>query len=155
MAGVTVESTVEPKNMRQFTILFAMPVLALSLLTNGPVDAHSGGLNAQGCHAGSRPYHCHRSPSEMVRTRDGRNRLRCDLGSRSRECAPSADVRQYQQKLMRHCTGLPHNFADGRRGPATKLALMRFQLAYDLVPDGIYGPKTANALNGQVNGRCR
>lgn len=23
--------------------------------------AHSGGLNAQGCHAGSQPYHCHRS----------------------------------------------------------------------------------------------
>lgn len=25
--------------------------------------AHSGGLNAQGCHAGSQPYHCHRSSS--------------------------------------------------------------------------------------------
>ena len=43
--------------------------------------AHSGGLNAQGCHGGSRPYHCHRAPSEMVG-----NRLRCDLGSRSKEC---------------------------------------------------------------------
>jgi len=24
-------------------------------------SAHGGGLNAQGCHAGSKPYHCHRS----------------------------------------------------------------------------------------------
>ena len=24
------------------------------------LNAHSGGLNAQGCHAGSQPYHCHR-----------------------------------------------------------------------------------------------
>ena len=23
-------------------------------------DTHSGGLNKQGCHAGSKPYHCHR-----------------------------------------------------------------------------------------------
>ena len=25
--------------------------------------AHSGGLNKQGCHAGSQPYHCHTGPS--------------------------------------------------------------------------------------------
>lgn len=42
---------------------------------------HSGGLDANGCHAGSQPYHCHRAPSEMVG-----NRLRCDLGSRSKDC---------------------------------------------------------------------
>lgn len=42
---------------------------------------HSGGLDSNGCHAGSQPYHCHRSSSDMVG-----NRLRCDLGSRSTEC---------------------------------------------------------------------
>ena len=26
-------------------------------------DSHSGGLNKQGCHAGSQPYHCHRKTS--------------------------------------------------------------------------------------------
>ncbi|WP_366914659.1 YHYH domain-containing protein [Roseovarius sp.] len=26
--------------------------------------AHSGGLDANGCHAGSQPYHCHRSASQ-------------------------------------------------------------------------------------------
>lgn len=34
------------------TLAFQIPSIAL---------AHSGGLNAQGCHAGSQPYHCHRS----------------------------------------------------------------------------------------------
>ena len=43
--------------------------------------SHSGGLNSKGCHAGSKPYHCHRRQSEMVG-----NRLRCDLGSRSNDC---------------------------------------------------------------------
>ncbi len=43
--------------------------------------AHSSGLNASGCHAGSKPYHCHRFENDMVR-----NRLRCDLASRSKEC---------------------------------------------------------------------
>ena len=50
-------------------------------------QAHSGGLNSQGCHAGSKPYHCHRSSSEMVG-----NRLRCDLGSRSKECEQNKPV---------------------------------------------------------------
>ena len=50
--------------------------------------SHSGGLDANGCHAGSQPYHCHRAPSEMVG-----NRLRCDLGSRSKDCVDSP-VRQ-------------------------------------------------------------
>ena len=28
------------------------------------LNAHSGGLNAQGCHAGSQPYHCHRPQAQ-------------------------------------------------------------------------------------------
>ena len=34
----------------------------IALMFSGPqhADAHSGGLNSQGCHAGSQPYHCHR-----------------------------------------------------------------------------------------------
>ncbi len=56
-------------------ILLLLPWLAQN------VAAHSGGLDSNGCHAGSQPYHCHRSPSEMVG-----NRLRCDLGSKSKDC---------------------------------------------------------------------
>jgi endonuclease YncB( thermonuclease family) len=34
----------------------------IALLFSVPqhAEAHSGGLNSQGCHAGSQPYHCHR-----------------------------------------------------------------------------------------------
>lgn len=123
--------------------------------------AHSGGLNAAGCHAGSRPYHCHRSARDMVQTSDGRNRLRCDLGSRSRECQGSTSSRSnaipvlnVQIQLKRHCSGLPANFADGAYGPFTKQVLIRFQRAYGLTPDGIYGPATANALARSPNGQC-
>ena len=54
-----------------------------SLFGVSKVYAHSGGLDSSGCHGGSRPYHCHRSQSEMVG-----NRLRCDLGSKSKDCKP-------------------------------------------------------------------
>ena len=62
--------------------------LAITILLLGSSTAtfaHSGGLNASGCHGGSKPYHCHRSASEMVG-----NRLRCDLGSKSKECNQSS-----------------------------------------------------------------
>ena len=39
-----------------FCIFIAL-VLNQSLIDKA--HAHSGGLNAQGCHAGSEPYHCH------------------------------------------------------------------------------------------------
>ena len=36
----------------------------LTVLTlTTPAFAHSGRTNAQGCHAGSQPYHCHNSGS--------------------------------------------------------------------------------------------
>ena len=36
-------------------------LIALSTAFAAQVAAHSGGLNKQGCHAGSQPYHCHRT----------------------------------------------------------------------------------------------
>lgn len=123
--------------------------------------AHSGGLNASGCHAGSRPYHCHRSPSQMVRTRDGRNRIRCDLGSRSRECVGRGSSRNdinvlnLQIQLRRHCRGLPSGFADGIPGQNTIRALKAFQRSVGLQADGILGPNTRRALANAPNGQCR
>ena len=38
------------------TSLFAIMLASLA-------GSHSGGLNKQGCHAGSQPYHCHRKTS--------------------------------------------------------------------------------------------
>jgi endonuclease YncB( thermonuclease family) len=42
-------------------IIVWIAVILATLSTQ--VAAHSGGLNKRGCHAGSEPYHCHRSPS--------------------------------------------------------------------------------------------
>ena len=36
-------------------------LIALSTAFADQVAAHSGGLNKRGCHAGSQPYHCHRT----------------------------------------------------------------------------------------------
>ena len=63
----------------------AVAALLLAAFATSDGFAHRGGSDANGCHAGSKPYHCHRAPSEMVG-----NRLRCDLGSRSKECIGSS-----------------------------------------------------------------
>lgn len=139
-------------------LLYLAIIIMPIALSHETAIAHSGGLNSQGCHAGSRPYHCHRSSNEMVG-----NRLRCDLGSRSKECIklsdsrlrPSSDVYKLQIDLIRHCSNLPSNFADHRFGPAARAALKQFQASYGLTPDGIYGPRTAAALNGPVTGACK
>ena len=42
---------------------FLSRIFAVSLVSIAPtaVFPHSGGLNSSGCHAGSKPYHCHRA----------------------------------------------------------------------------------------------
>ena len=133
--------------------------LAMSLSVSSMAISHSGGLDSQGCHAGSRPYHCHRSSSQMVPSTSGGYRLRCDLGSRSRDCigggGAGANTLSVQQALIRHCSNLPTGFADGRMGPTTIEAIRDFQRAYGLLPDGVIGPRTAAALQLTPNGRCR
>ena len=62
-------------NTPNLTLLWTLAMFSSAALS------HSGGLDSNGCHGGSKPYHCHRAPSEMVG-----NRLRCDLGSQSKEC---------------------------------------------------------------------
>ncbi|MBA4274919.1 MAG: YHYH domain-containing protein [Alphaproteobacteria bacterium] len=39
--------------------LIRVVVLALTVSAATNVFAHSGGTDANGCHAGSQPYHCH------------------------------------------------------------------------------------------------
>ena len=36
-------------------------LVALMLMIGPQAVAHSGGLDKQGCHAGSKPYHCHKA----------------------------------------------------------------------------------------------
>ena len=38
----------------------ASSVTAIAIILTTQAVAHSGGLNKQGCHAGSQPYHCHK-----------------------------------------------------------------------------------------------
>ena len=40
-------------------------VIALILTFATQADAHSGGLDKQGCHAGSKPYHCHKAQKSV------------------------------------------------------------------------------------------
>ena len=80
-------------------------------------------------------------------------RLQCHGNNQS--CAKSrATIVEIQTQLQQHCRGLPANFADGVWGSYTQSTLVRFQRAYGLVPDGIYGPASAQALAGRPNGRC-
>ena len=68
--------------MKLLSLLLLLPIFFQIVTLNIKIaKAHSGGLNSQGCHGGKKPYHCHRSQSEMVG-----NRLKCDLGSRSKDC---------------------------------------------------------------------
>jgi peptidoglycan hydrolase-like protein with peptidoglycan-binding domain len=143
-----------------FLILITLFSSTLSSISLG----HSGGLNSRGCHAGSKPYHCHRSQSDMVTTSNGRNRLRCSLGSTSKECisgstssssvAASVSTLRLQKALMRHCTGIASSSIDGVFGSQTKRFLMAFQRSHSLIADGIVGKNTAKALAGPRTGQC-
>lgn len=157
------------KNSRYLSIA-KISLFLSALLVSVAINAHSGGLNASGCHGGSKPYHCHRAPTEMVKTQDGRNRLRCSAGSRSSECTngqPNQNqvsatrpggvdmtIYQIQSRLIHHCSSLPDSFADGISGPNTKNAIARFQEANGITADGIFGPETARALQGSSRGQC-
>lgn len=132
-----------------------------SIFLAGSSFGHSGGLNSQGCHGGSKPYHCHRSASEMVPSSSGGSRLRCSAGSRSKDCvSPSTPkyspntIIDIQYWLVIHCKSLSPNFIDGDWGSRSTTALKRFQRAYGLKADGIIGPVTLAALQGRVTGRC-
>ena len=51
--------------MTVFQLFYAALISLVFGYTTSVVHAHSGGLNGDGCHAGSRPYHCHRAQTEM------------------------------------------------------------------------------------------
>jgi hypothetical protein len=72
--------------MRLLAILLCACIYGLS------AQAHSGGLNSSGCHAGSKPYHCHRAASEMTKSSSGGYRLKCSQGSRSTDCNVPSEV---------------------------------------------------------------
>ena len=156
-ADVSCKGSLMVRMFKTILLAYALGVAFVATTAN----SHSGGLNSQGCHGGSRPYHCHRSSSEMVPSSSGGSRLRCSAGSRSKDCRGAVSSRydtssviKVQYLLAKHC-GLQPSFIDGAWGQQSQRILKRFQTAYDLSPDGIIGNKTIRALNGSVNGRCR
>ena len=44
----------------------AQSIIAILITLSTQAFAHSGGSNKQGCHAGSKPYHCHRGPKAAL-----------------------------------------------------------------------------------------
>lgn len=69
------------KNIKKGIIVSKLFGFCFLLVLPSLAHSHPGRLDSNGCHSGSHPYHCHRSQSEM----EG-SRLRCDLGSKSKEC---------------------------------------------------------------------
>ena len=118
--------------------------------------AHSGGLDANGCHAGRQPYHCHRAPSEMVG-----NRLRCDLGSRSKECIGSSSYST--SSSVRTSPDNARAATPSRSNPYSAKAMTYSSVSSEVVLniqrrletlgvyggpiDGIMGPQTALAID--------
>jgi hypothetical protein len=47
------------KQGKVMTMKKVMAVIALVMMVSGTALAHSGGTDANGCHAGKKPYHCH------------------------------------------------------------------------------------------------
>jgi hypothetical protein len=61
MANSLARTGMKPELQEDYKMIIRIALaglFALSLIA-GPAAAHSGGTNAQGCHAGSQPYHCH------------------------------------------------------------------------------------------------
>ena len=44
----------------------AQSIIAILITLSTQAFAHSADLNKQGCHAGSKPYHCHRGPKAAL-----------------------------------------------------------------------------------------
>lgn len=80
-----------------------LAIVSLTITIPNIVIAHSGGLDANGCHAGSRPYHCHRPQAPA------RNTTRSGCNSNYSGCVPNAsDV---------DCAGGGGNGPEYVRGP--------------------------------------
>lgn len=91
--------------------IFSVFTLILGLFA-GPSLAHSGGLNAQGCHAGSRPYHCHRAPSRSAAPVPNRP------SGGDKDCKDFATQRQAQAFYEQAGPGDPHGLDRDRDGIA-------------------------------------
>lgn len=87
-------------NLPQFALV---SVLLCGYLMAGPALAHSGGLDADGCHAGSKPYHCHRPQNDSTQQQRGQEGVFGD-----RNCADFATWRAAQDFFENAGADDPH-----------------------------------------------
>ena len=113
-----------------YSLLFA----ALLTLPALPALPHSGGLDRYGCHAGSRPYHCHNGGSSRSTARAAPQRIvpRAD-----------ADLRRLQTALNR--LGYDCGPADGFIGSRTRACIAAFHRDEGVGPDTDYVVTTRRA----------
>ncbi|WP_370161397.1 excalibur calcium-binding domain-containing protein [Limimaricola soesokkakensis] len=88
----------------KFVSLLCLVLLPSELL------AHGGGLNAQGCHAGSQPYHCHRTQTAVPQ-------LAPSTGG-DRDCSDFLTHREAQEFYEAAGPGDPHGLDRDRDGIA-------------------------------------
>ena len=88
--------------------------IVLSATAASPAAAHSGGLNAEGCHAGSRPYHCHRAQTSRA-TPPARSGA---AGPGDRDCSDFRTWREAQDFYERAGRGDPHRLDSDNDGIA-------------------------------------
>ena len=75
-------------------------------LAAAAAQAHSGGTNSSGCHAGTKPYHCHAKPDDGVT--DDVIQIREDISTSLSGMVPSIKVRpeaDYNQKFCQSVGG--------------------------------------------------
>ena len=120
-------------------LMVVLLVAVVTLGVSGTGRAHSGGLAAKGCHAGSQPYHCHRPQTPTVRAPAPVVReplTNCVFGSRIAACtdrpasqmsltvsssagldsslvATIGSIAFLQERLILHCPSLAGTFTYG------------------------------------------
>ena len=93
--------------------LLSLLVMLSSLFSAQSAFAHSGGLNAQGCHAGSRPYHCHRAQSSLNNSAPAPRNTSGD-----RNCSDFRSWREAQDFYENAGRGDPHRLDADKDGIA-------------------------------------
>ena len=79
--------------------------------------AHSGGMNAAGCHGGSKPYHCHtKKKKNKVKRKSMRNYL--PSGEADKDCPDFATWEEAQRFFERAGPGDPHRLDRDKDGVA-------------------------------------
>jgi len=95
------------RRRQAFSLIQAVLFATAASLGQGAF-AHSGGLNAAGCHAGSQPYHCHRP--QVVRAPTG--------GAGDRNCSDFRTWREAQEFYLAAGPSDPHRLDADKDGIA-------------------------------------